>query len=81
MAALDQQLQEALATINGLTEKVQSLTSNLDTLQNKNQVLRRQCPASTHSPYMPQPTYPSMFSPPQHSPPRPSGSCPLPIPP
>ena len=81
MTSLDQQLQEALAAINGLTEKVQSLTSNLDTLRNKNQALRGQRPASVHTPFMPQPTYPSMFSPPQHSPPQPSGSCPLPTPP
>ena len=81
MASLNQQLQEALATINGLTEKVQSLISNLDVLRNKNQALHGQCPASAHSPFMPQSTYPSMFSPPQHSPPWPSGSHPLPIPP
>ena len=64
MASLDQQLQEALAAINGLTEKVQSLTSNLDVLRNENQTLRGQHPASAHSPYISQPTYPSMFSPP-----------------
>ena len=81
MASLDQQLQEALTAINDLTEKVQSLTSNLDMLQNENQALRGQCPASAHSSYMPQPTYPSMFSPLQHSPPQPLDSRPLPIPP
>ena len=84
MASLDQQLQEALATINGLTEKVQSLTSNLDVLRNENQALQGQCPASAHSPFMPQPFYPSMFSLqplPRHSPPRPLGSRPLPTPP
>ena len=69
MTSLNQQLQEALAAINGLTEKVQSLTSNLDTLYNENQALRGQRPTSARSPFMPQPTYPSMFSPPQHSPP------------
>ena len=79
MASLDQQLQEALAAINGLTEKVQSLTSNLDVLWNENQALHGQHPTSAHSPYMPQPTYPSMFSPLQHSSPRPLGSHPLPI--
>ena len=69
MASLDQQLQEALAAMNGLIKKVQSLTSNLDVLQNKNQALRGQWPASAHSLFMPQPTYPSMFLPLQHSPP------------
>ena len=84
MASLDQQLQEALAAINGLTEKVQSLTSNLDILWNENQALRGQRPASAHVPFMPPPSYPSMFSPqplPHHSPPWPSGSRPLPTPP
>ena len=84
MASLDQQLQEALATINGLTKKVQSLTSNLDTLRNENQALCGQHPTPAHVPFMPQPSYPSMFLPqplPYHSPPRPSGSHPLPIPP
>ena len=84
MASLDQQLQEALTAINGLTKKVQSLTSNLDTLQNKNQALCGQQPAPARSLFMPQPSYPSMFSPqplPRHSPPQSSGSRPLPIPP
>ena len=51
MASFDQQLQEALATINGLTEKIQSLTSNLDTLQNENQALpmTRICSYSLHA--------------------------------
>ena len=44
MASLDQQLQEALAAINGLTEKVQSLTSNLDILWNENQALHGNAP-------------------------------------
>ena len=44
MASLNQQLQEALAAINGLTEKVQFLTSNLDTLRNENQALCGQQP-------------------------------------
>ena len=48
MASLDQQLQEALAAINGLTEKVQSLTSNLNTLWNENQALCGQRPASAY---------------------------------
>ena len=84
MASLDQQLQEALAAINGLTEKVQSLTSNLDILWNENQALCGQQPVPAQSPMMPQPSYPSMFSPqplPCHSPPWPSGSRPLPTPP
>ena len=63
MASLDQQLQEALAAINGLTEKVQSLTSNLDVLRNENQALRGQQPVPVQSLFMPQSSYPSMFSP------------------
>ena len=86
MASLDQQLQGTLAAINGLTEKVESLTSNLHTLRNENQALRGQQPIPAQSPFMPQPSYPpqSMFSPqplPCHSPPRPSGSHLLPTPP
>ena len=72
MASLDQQLQEALTTINGLTEKVQTLTSNLDVLCNENQALRGSQLIPARSPFMPQPSYPSMFSLqplPHHSPP------------
>ena len=85
MASLDQQLQDTLTAINSLTEKVESLTSNLHILRNENQALHRQQPAPAHSPFMPHPTYPpqSMFSLPlpQHSPPRSLGSCPLSTPP
>ena len=84
MASLDQQLQEALAAINSLTKKVESLTSNLHTLQNENRALCGQQPIPAQSPFMPQPSYPFMFSPqplPHHFPPRPSGSRPLPTPP
>ena len=85
MASLDQQLQDALATINGLTKKVESLTSNLNILQNENRALHGQQPAPAWSLFMPQPSYPShsMFSPqllPRHSPPWPLGSRPLPTP-
>ena len=55
MASLDQQLQDALAAINGLTEKVESLTSNLNVLQNENQALRGQQPTPVQSPFLPQP--------------------------
>ena len=39
MAFLKQQLQEALASINGLTQKVESLMANLNVLQTENQTL------------------------------------------
>ena len=42
MSSLDQQLREALDTINGLTQRVKSLTNNLDTLQAENQTLHGQ---------------------------------------
>ena len=63
MASLGQQLQDALAAINGLTEKVESLTSNLHTLRNENQALYEQQPVPAQSPFMPQLLYPFMFSP------------------
>ena len=88
MASLEQQLQEALASINGLMQRVESLTANLNVLQTENQTLHGQSPAPVRTPFMPQPSYSphSMFSPapqplPCHSPPRPSGSRPLPTPP
>ena len=88
IASLEQQLQEALASINGLTQRVESLTANLNILQTENQTLRGQPPAPVWTPFMPQPSYPphSMFSPapqplPHHSPPQPSGFRPLPTPP
>ena len=84
MTSLDQQLREVLDTINGLIQWVKSLINNLNTLQAENQTLRDQPPAPAQSPFMPQPYYPSMFSPqplPCHSPPQPSGSRPLPTPP
>ena len=46
MASLEQQLQEALASINGLTQRVESLTANLNVLQTENQTLHGQLPAS-----------------------------------
>ena len=76
MASLEQQLQEALTSINGLTQRVESLTTNLNILQTENQALCGQQPIPAHSPFMPQPSYPPhpMFSPvpqplPHHSPP------------
>ena len=39
MASLEQQLQEALASINSLTQRVESLTANLNILQMENQTL------------------------------------------
>ena len=74
MASLDQQLQDTLAATNGLTEKIESLTSNLHILQNENQALHGQQPIPARSPFMPQPSYLSMFFPqplPCHFPPQP----------
>ena len=86
MASLEPQLQEALTSINGLMQRVELLTANLNVLQMENQTLCGYPPASVQTPFMPQPSYPpqSMFSPqplPRHSPPRPSGSRPLSTPP
>ena len=72
MTSLDQQLREALDAINGLTQQVELLTNNLNTLQAENQTLRGQPPTPARSPLMPQPYYPSLFSPQpllHHSPP------------
>ena len=55
MASLDQQLQDTLAAINGLTEKVESLTMNLNTLQVENRTLRGLQPVPAQTPFIPQP--------------------------
>ena len=88
MASLDQQLREALDAINGLTERVESLTNNIDTLQAENRTLRgQQRPTSVRQPapfYPMQGVWANTPAPqplPCHSPPRPSGSRPLPTPP
>ena len=58
MASLEQQLQEALTSINGLIQRVELLTANLHVLQTENQTLRGQPPTSVRTPFMPQPSYP-----------------------
>ena len=69
-------------------EHVESLTNNLDTLQAENRTLRsQQQPASVRQPAQFYPMQgvwantPALQTVPHHSPPRPSGSCPLPTPP
>ena len=51
MSSLDQQLQEALDAITGLTEWIESLINNLNTLQAKNRTLHdQQQPVSVRQP-------------------------------
>ena len=88
MSALDQQFREALDAINSLTQRVESLTNNLDTLQAENWTLcGQQRPASVQQLalfYPMQGVWANTPAPqplPHHSPPQPSGSHPLPTPP
>ena len=75
MASLEQQLQEALGVIDSLTQRIESLTTNLENLQHENQILRDLQQSILTHPIQ------SMFSPPlppQQSPPHSSASRPLP---
>ena len=88
MSSLDQQLREVLDAINGLTQRVKLLTNNLDTLQAENRTLHgQQRPTSVRQPapfYPMQGVWANTPAPqplPRHSPPRSSGSHPLPTPP